>query len=108
MDDKKTITAERAVELVNGVNNGHIFTAIFVKRGNGELRIMNCRKGVKKYVNGTGMKYDPKAKGLLPVFDVQKAKELKAEGKDPKKAYRTISLENLKELHIDKKEYVVE
>jgi len=104
---KKEITAERAVELVNGLGNGHIFTAVFVKRTNGEIRIMNCRKGVKKYVKGVGMKYDPKAKRLLPVFDVQKAKELKTEGKDPEKAYRVINLDSLKELHIDKEEFVV-
>ena len=104
---KKEITVDRAVELVNGVSKGQIFTAIFVKRGNGELRVMNCRKGVKKYVNGTGMSYDAKSKGLLPVFDVQKARELKNQGKDPAKAYRVITLSNLKELHIDKEEFIV-
>ena len=104
---KKEITAERAVELVNGVSGGQIFTAIFVKRGNGELRVMNCRKGVKKYVKGVGLKYDPKANNLLPVFDVQKAKELKAAGKNPEGAYRSISLESLKELHINKEEFIV-
>ena len=104
---KKEITTDRAVELVNGVSRGQIFTAIFVKRGNGEIRVMNCRKGVKKYVNGTGMPYDAESKGLLPVFDVQKAKELKREGKDPQKAYRVITLANLKELHINKEEFIV-
>jgi hypothetical protein len=52
--------------------SGHIFKAAFIKKTNNELRIMIFRFGVKKYVKGTGLKFDPLSKGLLPVFDMEK------------------------------------
>jgi hypothetical protein len=33
---------------------------------------MVCRFGVKKHVNGKGLKYDPLERGLLPVWDSEK------------------------------------
>jgi hypothetical protein len=82
-----------ATELINK-SKGKIFTATFLKK-NGELRKMNCRLGVSKGVNGKGMNYNPTLKALKPVFDMQV------------KEWRTINLESIKELSINKQKYIV-
>lgn len=87
--------------------DGTIFTVSFIKRGDGSLRKMNCRKGVQKGVTGVGMAYDPKKKNLVPVYDVQKAKELKADGETDKKAFRMISIEGIVSMKIKGVSYVV-
>lgn len=66
----QTITTDIAAKMLYDIPDGHIFTATFVKR-NGELRKMNCRKGVKKGVTGRGMNYNPRKKLLIPVYDMQ-------------------------------------
>ena len=48
-----------------------IFRILFVKRTDGEFREMLCRKGVKKYINGDGLKFDPITRGLLSVYDIE-------------------------------------
>jgi len=87
--ENKTITAEQAKEMVEGYKGNKFFTVTFVKRTNGELRVMNCRKGVKKHLKGGVKKYDPKAKNLVCVYDVQS------------KGYRSIALESIKEVSIE-------
>ena len=52
---------------------GAFFTVKFIKK-DGTERIMNCRLGVKKYLHGGELPYDPVAKGLLPVWDPVAAK----------------------------------
>ena len=82
-----------ATELINK-SKGKIFTATFLKK-NGELRKMNCRLGVSKGVNGKGMNYNPTLKALKPVFDMRI------------KEWRTINLESIMELSINKENYIV-
>ena len=79
-------------EIVKLVNRGQIFSAQFVKK-NGEIRDMVCRLGVKKYLKGGELKYDAKARNLLPVFDMQK------------EAYRMININTLTQLKIDGEVY---
>ncbi len=74
-------------EIVEKAGN-NIFTATFVKK-NGEVRVMNCRLNVKKHLKGGELKYDAKARNLLPVFDMQK------------EAYRMINISTLIELKIN-------
>jgi hypothetical protein len=50
---------------------GEFFTVTFIKK-DGTTRVMNARLGVKRYLKGGELPYDPIAKGLLPVFDVKK------------------------------------
>ena len=52
------MTQQQAVELIHNTN-GLIFHVRFVKRGNGEVREMTARTGVRKFVKGTGLKFDP-------------------------------------------------
>lgn len=58
-------------ELIKEMNSGKFFTVEFIKK-DGSRRVMNCRTGVKKYTTGKGLSFNPIAKSLLPVFDVQK------------------------------------
>lgn len=51
---------------------GEFFTVTFVKRTDGTTRTINARLGVRRYLRGGELPYDPIEKGLLPVYDVQK------------------------------------
>lgn len=73
--------------------NGRIFTVDFIKRTTGELRTMNCRRGVSKGVTGIGLPYDPWAKELMPVWDIQ------ADG------FRMVNLRDMVALRLAGKKY---
>jgi len=74
---------------------GDFFTVTFVKRSDGTTRTMNARLGVKKYLKGGELPYDPIEKGLLPVYDVQKQE------------YRMINLGTIISAKIGGNEYIV-
>ena len=50
---------------------GRMFTVTFIKKSNGQKRTMNARLGVKAYLRGGVLPYDPNTKGLIPCYDVQ-------------------------------------
>ncbi len=91
----------KLADFIEKTEGGKIFTVEFYKRGNGELRKMNCRRGVQKGVKGVGLKFDPKEKNLLVVYDMQKINE----GSDEKGAFRMINLSDLKTLKMDGNSY---
>lgn len=62
---------KKKVDQLLQANGGKIFNATFIKR-DGSKRTMTCRGGVKKYVKGVGMRYNPKAYDLRVVFDLDK------------------------------------
>ena len=95
MDRVITINKDIARDIVSGYKGNQFFTVSFVKRGDGSLRKMNCRKGVHKEVTGEGIKYDPESKGLVCVRDVQA------------RAYRMIPLENIVSINITGRKYKV-
>tara|TARA_B110000285_G_scaffold54818_1_gene62448 strand:+ start:702 stop:965 length:264 start_codon:yes stop_codon:yes gene_type:complete len=70
-----------------------IFSIEFIKK-DGTVRNMVARLNVKKGVNGNGMSYDPIAKGLLPVWDMQK------------NAFRMINMKTVTKLQIKGEELV--
>lgn len=70
-------------ELENLLSDGRITTVTFKKRTTGEVRVMNCRSGVKKHLKGDGPRYDFKEKNLVCVYDVQK------------RDYRTINCDSI-------------
>lgn len=81
---------------------GRIFTVVFIKRTNGEKRVMNARFGVHKYVKGEegkGLGYEPEDKGLIGCYDVTK---------DPGQGYRMISIESIISAKVDGQEYIIE
>lgn len=90
----KAITKVVAVELINK-SGGRIFTVTYKKKDN-TIRVMNCRLGVKKGVNGVGMSYNPTLKGLKPVFDMVKNE------------FRMLNLETIKRLSINGQDYIIE
>jgi len=90
----KIVNKEQAKNLINS-SKGKFFTVEFVKK-NGDTRVMNCRKGVKKHLKGGELAFDPNSKGLVVVFDAQK------------KAYRMININTLQSVTIDKATYSVE
>jgi len=60
------------------------------------MRKMNCRRGVKAHLAGGELRYDPKPKQLLPVFDVKI------------KQYRMIALSRLVSFNIGNETFVVQ
>jgi hypothetical protein len=70
---------------------GRFFTVWFVKRSDGQIRRMNCR--LRPKADSPGLKFDPRAAGLLPVWDTE-ARE-----------YRFINLEGVLCLRMDGKSY---
>tara|TARA_Y100000310_G_scaffold250080_1_gene256225 strand:- start:87 stop:410 length:324 start_codon:yes stop_codon:yes gene_type:complete len=80
---------------------GKIFSAVFTKK-NGEKRRMVCKLGVKKYVKGVGMKYNPRELGYITVYDMHKARL-----EDPRRAYRNINTDTLEQIKIKGVEYKI-
>ena len=71
-----------AKEILKEMQSGKFFTCEFIKK-DGSNRVINCRTCVQKYTKGKGMSFDPMAKSLLSVYDIQK------------KGYRFINLSTL-------------
>jgi len=113
----KTISLKSAVEIIDGIPNGRVFTVEFLKRipnketDKREMRTMNCRKGVKKGVNGVGRSFDARSKGLIGVYDMkiaQRVAVLRAAGENVKDdGHRLISIEGIKALNANGEKYNV-
>jgi len=73
---------------------GKFFTVWFIKK-DGTLRRMNARLGVKAYLKGGELPYNPEEKGLIPVYDVQT------------KGYRMINWTTIRKLKIENRVYNV-
>ena len=79
-----------------GLNKKHytrIFSVEFIKRTNGKLRRLTGRFGVRKGITGVGLPFNPKDYDLLSVYDFQK------------RAFRFISLENIKSVKMNGRDY---
>ena len=77
------IDRRRAMEFLWNETGGQIFSVYFKKRGDHTMRKMTCRRGVKQGITGEGLRYDPKPKLLLPVFEM------------PDKSRRMVNLDGL-------------
>jgi len=62
------IDKETAKELIFGTK-GKFFTVKFIKL-DGSERVMNARLGVKKYLKGGTLKYDPAEFNYITVYDM--------------------------------------
>ncbi len=51
--------------------NGRIFSATFIKK-DGTLRKMTARLGVRKGVTGEGLKFNPRERSLVVVYEMSK------------------------------------
>ena len=88
------ITIQEAVQKIQELPNGTIYSVLFVKK-DGTDRLMNSIRGTSRGVKGVGLAYDPAEKGLLPVYDLQAAKK---DPENPNKAWRMVNLESIKEI----------
>jgi hypothetical protein len=64
-----TIDKATAKQLIKDTK-GKFFTVTFIKK-DGTTRVMNARLGVKAYLRGGELPYNPEEKGLIPVYDVK-------------------------------------
>ena len=74
---------------------GKFFTVTFTKK-DGTTRVMNVRLGVKAYLKGGELPYDPEPKGLIPVYDMNKQE------------YRMINTNTITNIKIGNKEFKVQ
>jgi len=89
------ITKDEARKLIENEDSGKFFTVTFVKRTTGEIRTMNCRTGVRKNLLSNELRFNPAERGLKNVYDMRN------------RNYRFISLENIKKIKMNKREYEV-
>jgi hypothetical protein len=61
------LTLEKLEEIIG--EGTEFFAVSFVKK-DGTLREMQCRRGVKKYLKGGELAYNPRERNLLTVWDV--------------------------------------
>ena len=87
------IDKETAKELIFDTK-GKFFTVTFIKK-DGSERVMNARLGVKKYLRGGELKYDPAEFNYITVYDMGA------------KGYRMVNANTIQNLKIGKNEYVV-
>jgi hypothetical protein len=87
------IDKETAKELIFDTK-GKFFTVTFIKK-DGSERVMNARFGVKKYLKGGTLAYDPAEFNYITVYDMGS------------KGYRMVNANTIKNLKIGKNEYIV-
>lgn len=63
------IRRQRVMEFLTNETGGRIFSCYFQKN-DGTMRAMVCRRGVTKGLAGGELRYDPKPRLLVPVFDM--------------------------------------
>ena len=88
------ISLEEAVIKIEE-SEGKIFSVVFRKRTTGEWSKLIGRLGVRKDVNGTGLKYDPETKQLMTVYDMQN------------QGWRMINKNSITELQTKGESYVI-
>ena len=92
----RTVNQVQAMGLILGeTKNGRIFSVTFIKK-DGTTRRMSCRRGVKKGLTGTGMRYNPMSKALLPVYDMQK------------RGYRMVNFDTVVSFDLNGEQYIVQ
>jgi hypothetical protein len=87
------IDKETAKELIFDTK-GKFFTVTFIKK-DGSERVMNARLGVKKYLKGGTLAYDPAEFNYITVYDMGA------------KGYRMVNANTIKNLKIGKNEYII-
>jgi len=89
----KEITKAQAITLIKELAGNSIYSVKFIKK-DGTERLMNSIRRTRKGVNGEGLKFDPAAKNLMPVYDLQLAKA----GTDESKCWRMVNFETVFEV----------
>lgn len=63
------IARDKAVRFLEQNTGGRI-VSVYFQKADGTMREMVCRRGVRKYLRGGELPYDPKSRLLLSVFDM--------------------------------------
>ena len=88
------ISQDQAITMIQDTN-GRFFGVDFQKKNSDEVRVMNARTGVSRYVTGGGLKFDATQKGLIPVYDIIN------------KGYRMININGLMRLRTNGETYII-
>ena len=80
------------------------FFLVFIK-ADGTERKIKCLINTDVETKGGSMSYDPISKGCIVVCDMDLLPKVRAGEK--KSAYRSIKLERVEELHLEKEQYIV-
>ena len=99
----KVIPRTEVKSKIKGLKNGTIYSVTFVKK-DGSLRVMNSIKGTRKGVTGEGLKFDADSRGLIPVYDLQLAKN----GEPENKCWRMVNVETVQTITVDRETFSVE
>ena len=99
----KVITRDQVAETLTSLKNGTIYSVTFVKK-DGSVRMINSVKGTSKGVSGEGLRYDAKGRGLIPVYDLQLARQ----GSPENKNWRMINVNTVTEIVVDKEVITVQ
>ena len=89
-----SISRETARQLIKDTK-GKFFTVTFTKK-DGSAREMNARLGVKAYLKGGELPYNPDEKGLIPVYDMKNG------------GYRMVNVSTISKLKIGNSDYTVQ
>jgi hypothetical protein len=105
MSEINYITKADVPSIVGSIPKGAIFTVTFIKK-NGEVREMNCRKGV---VCGLVPNARPKAanpSNIITVYDMKIAQTL-TENEPKGKAYRNINADTVMSIKAERQVFEV-
>ena len=93
---------KKAESVVSLVGNSKFFNVEFVKRTTGEVRNMTCRRGVKKFLHGGTIGYNPEKKNLITVWEPD------ARGKNGPndEGYRCISVNGIQRITFNNRVFV--
>ena len=89
-----------------------LFSVTFIKRTDGTLRTMLCRRGVRLGLSTGVLSFDPVLKGLMPVMDMNLYNEKLRSGVEDalaaKESYRLIPLDAIVSATVDGVTYTKE
>jgi hypothetical protein len=75
---------------------GRIFSVTFITRTTGEEKMLSARVGVRKKQNGAGLRFNPRKKKLIVVFDMHS------------RAYKTIPIDGIEAVTYRARRYRVD
>lgn len=89
------IARDKAVRFLERDTQGRI-VSVYFQKADGTMREMVCRRGVRKYLRGGELPYDPKSRLLLPVFDMTN------------RQYRMVNLASLVSFKVSGETFIVQ
>ena len=99
----KIIPRTLVKETIQSRKGGTIYSVTFVKK-DGSVRLMNSIKNTRKGIKGVGLKFDADDRGLVPVYDLQLAKQGVAEDK----CWRMVNVNTVQKLVANHEEILVQ